>query len=118
MLSLDLPGAAVKLYSAIRSDRELQNWIRLVLSCLFSAFITFTGTCGAALVGLPPFHQAHAGPVAVGWGLVWTAVIVLTVLLRDPRGRTLTVAAPQPLVAKYQEGIGGQGATVIEAQPK
>jgi hypothetical protein len=97
MLSLDLPGAAVKLYQVIRQDRELQDWVKLILGAFFSAFIAFTGATGASLSS--GVHPA----VAIGFGLLACSGSTLGVLLRDPRARSLLLSIPKPVIAAYQE---------------
>lgn len=95
-LILDLPGALVKLYQTIRMDRELQDWVRLILSCVFSGFLGLTGTWGALLMAHEPSWYAFGG------GLCMCSVGVLTVLLRMPQGRSLMIAAPTETVKQYQ----------------
>ena len=93
---LDLPGAAVSLYSAIRSDRELQDWLRLILSSAFSGVIAMTGTWGGMLM-------THSQPwIAFGGGLCAFAVAVFTVLMRMPQGRSLMVAVPTQVEKQYE----------------
>jgi len=91
---------------------EVQNWIRLLLSVFFSAFISFLGPCGFLLVAGKPWS------VAVGYGMIFTSVCVFSLLLRSPQGRTLMLVVPQSVTKAYQEGVDGQGTTVIEANKK
>ena len=108
MFNLDLAGAAVTLYKTIREDRELQDWLRLILSCVFSGFVALTGTWGSLLV-------SHQGPwMAFGGGLCACAVAVLTVLLRMKQGRSLMIAAPSSVVVEYQK----DNQTVVEPEGK
>ena len=96
-LIFDLPGAAVSLYRVIRTDRELADWVRLVLSCVFSGFIALTGSWGIALV-------AHVTPwVAFGTGLIACAVSVFSVLLRMKQGRTLMISVPGDVEKQYED---------------
>ena len=107
-LVFDLPGAAVSLYKVIRQDRELADWVRLILSSVFSAFIAFTGTWGTGLI-------AHQQPwIAFGEGLCACAVAVFTVLVRMPQGRTLMVAVPSEVAQKYE----AEGQTIEEPDKK
>lgn len=103
-LVFDLPGAAVALYKAIRQDRELQDWLRLVLSCGFSGFIALTGTWGALLLAHDPAWYSFGG------GLGACAVAVFTVLLRMKQGRSLMVVAPTATVKQYE----ADNQTVVE----
>jgi hypothetical protein len=91
---------------------EIQNWIRLLLSVFFSAFIGFFGPCGFLLIAGKPWA------IAIGWGMVWMTVCVFSLLLRDPRGRTLMLVVPQSITKAYQQGIDGTGTTVIEPSKK
>jgi hypothetical protein len=105
-LIFDLPGAAVALYGTIRKDRELMDWIRLILSCGFSGFIAGTGAWGGALI-------AHELPwIAFGIGLVACSVSVMSVLLRMKQGRTLMVSVPSAVEKQYE--IGNQSVTEPE----
>ena len=95
-LVLDLPGAAVKLYQVIRQDRELADWIRLVLSTVYSGAIGTLGTIGIMLV-------SHASwPVSIGTGLIAGTVSVVTVLLRMKQGRSLMIAMPSDVEKAYE----------------
>ena len=95
-LIFDLPGAAVQLYKVIRQDRELADWVRLVLSSVFSGFIALTGTWGIGLV-------AHQLPwVAFGEGLIACAVSVLSVVLRMKQGRSLMISVPGEVEKQYE----------------
>jgi hypothetical protein len=91
---------------------EIQNWVRLLLSCFFSGFIGFFGPCGFLLIAGKPLG------LAIGWGMVSMSVCVFSLLLRDPRGRTLMLVVPASITRAYQQGIDGQGTTVIEANKK
>jgi hypothetical protein len=105
---IDLPGAAVKLYSVIRSDRELQDWLKLILSSVFSGVIALTGIWGGALV-------IHTAPwIAFGMGLCAGAVAVFTVLMRMPQGRSLMVVVPTQVEQQYEAA----GQTVEEPVTK
>ena len=95
-LIFDLPGAAVSLYKVIRTDRELADWVRLILSSIFSGFIALTGTWGIGLV-------AHQLPwVAFGEGLIACAVSVFSVVLRMKQGRTLLISIPGDVEKQYE----------------
>ena len=95
-LIFDLPGAAVALYKVIRQDHELADWIRLILSCMFSGFIALTGVWGISLT-------SHASPwVAFGTGLIACSVSIFSVLLRMKQGRTLMVSVPGDVEQKYE----------------
>lgn len=95
-LIFDLPGAAVSLYKVIRTDRELADWVRLILSSVFSGFIALTGTWGIALI-------AHSNPwVAFGSGLIACAVSVFSVVLRMKQGRTLLISVPGEVEKQYE----------------
>ena len=99
-LMFDLPGAAVQLYKVVRQDRELADWVRLVLSSIFSGVIALMGAWGGALV-------AHVAPwVAFGTGLVAAAVSVLTVVLRMKQGKSLFISIPGDVEREYE--IAGQ----------
>lgn len=99
-LIFDLPGAAVQLYKVVRQDRELADWVRLVLSSIFSGVIALMGAWGGALV-------AHVVPwVAFGTGLVAAAVSVLTVVLRMKQGKSLFISIPGDVEHEYE--IAGQ----------
>jgi hypothetical protein len=99
-LIFDLPGAAVSLYKVIRQDRELADWVRLILSSVFSGFIALTGAWGIALV-------AHTQPwSAFGTGLIACAVSVMTVVLRMKQGRSLMISVPGEVEKQYE--IAGQ----------
>lgn len=106
---IDLPGAAVKLYQTIRQDHEIQDWLRLLLSCIFSGFLGLTGAWGTMLIG------GKTAWVAFGYGLCGCAVSVLTVLLRMKQGRQLMISTPQEVVKEYQASTGE---TVIEPEKK
>ena len=96
-LIFDLPGAAVQLYNVIRKDRELADWIRLVLSCIFSGIVALTGAWGGALV-------AHTQPwVAFGVGLVACSVSIMSVLLRMRQGRSLMISVPSQVEKQYED---------------
>lgn len=101
MLSLDLPGALVKLYTTIKRDAELMAWLGLFLSCFFSAWVARWGAEGAMLLA------GQSELMARGGGLVAGATSVLGVLLRSPQARTLLLSLPQDVVRKYQETQGG-----------
>jgi hypothetical protein len=95
-LIFDLPGAAVSLYKVIRQDRELADWVRLVLSTIFSGFIALTGTWGIGLV-------AHQLPwIAFGEGLIACAASVMAVLLRMKQGRSLMISVPSDVEKQYE----------------
>lgn len=104
----DLGNLLVNLWKAWKEDRELQDWIRLFLSCGFSGFLGLTGTWGALLMAHEPAWYAFGG------GLCACAVSVLTVLLRMKQGRALMVAAPTSVVQTYQK----TNETVIEPEAK
>lgn len=95
-LVLDLPGALVKLYQVIRQDRELADWVRLVLSTVYSGLIGTLGVTGILLT------QHTGASVAIGTGLISGAVCVLTVLLRMPQGRGLLIAMPTDVEHQYE----------------
>jgi hypothetical protein len=102
-LIFDLPGAAVQLYKVIRQDRELADWIRLILSSIFSGFIALTGVWGGSLM-------AHTPPwAAFGTGLVASAVSVLTVVLRMKQGKSLFISIPGEVERDYE--VAGQSNT-------
>jgi hypothetical protein len=108
VFNLDLPGALVTLYTTLKRDKELMDWLRLILSCAFSGFVALTGTWGSLLV-------AGQGPwMAFGGGLCACAVAVLTVLLRMKQGRSLMVAAPSSVIVEYQK----DNQTVVEPEGK
>ena len=99
-LIFDLPGAAVQLYKVIRQDRELADWVRLVLSAIFSGVVSLTGAWGLALV-------SHTQPwVAFGMGLVACAVSVMTVVLRMKQGKSLFISVPGEVEKSYE--VAGQ----------
>lgn len=102
-LVFDLPGAAVALYKVVRQDRELADWVRLVLSCAFSGFVAFSGVTGISLV------SKSTPPIAIGTGLIACAVSVITVLLRMKQGRSLMLAMPTEVEQKYE--TAGQSIT-------
>jgi hypothetical protein len=101
-LVFDLPGALVQLYGVIKKDQQLAaflgritDWVKLILSCVFSGLIALLGAWGAALL-------SHSTPwVAFGYGLGGSAVAIFTVLLRMPQGRSLMLAVPKSTVEQY-----------------
>jgi len=108
MLNLDLGSAAVLLYKTVRQDRELADWVRLILSSVFSGFIALTGTWGIGLV-------AHQLPwVAFGEGLIACAVSVFSVVLRMKQGRTLLISIPSDVEKQYE--IENQSVSEPEAK--
>ena len=96
----DVAGALVKLYQVIRQDRELQAWIKLILSTFYAGLLGLLGGWGGALLA------GKAAWWAFGAGLMSSATGVFTVLLRSPQARSLWIVAPQSVVSKYQEGQG------------
>jgi hypothetical protein len=107
-LIFDLPGAAVALYGTIRRDRELMDWLRLILSCVFSGFIAGMGSWGIALV-------SHVNPwVSFGTGLIACSVSVFSVLLRMKQAKTLLISVPSDVEKQYE--IGNQ--SVMEPEAK
>lgn len=104
----DVAGALVSLYGVIRKDHELQDWLRLILSSVFSGFIALTGVWGAALV-------AHVTPwPAFGSGLCACATAVLTILLRMKQGRSLMIAMPNEVEKQYEAA----GQSIVEPVDK
>ena len=94
---LDLGNTLVNLWMAWRKDKEFQEWVKLVLSTAYSAFLGLFGSWGTALIaGSKPW-------IAFGYGLCGATVSVLTVLLRSPQARGLLISAPQSVVKQYQD---------------
>ena len=108
MFSIDVAGAAVKLYQTIREDEVIAQWLQLIFSTVYSGFLGLCGGWGAALV-------AKVNPwVAFGSGILACGAAVLAVLLNDLQGRKLLLVAPTAVVTQYQ----ANGQTVIEPATK
>ena len=96
MFSIDIAGAAVKLYQTIREDRVIAAWLQLIFSTGYSGFLGLCGGWGVALVaGKAPW-------IAFGAGALGSGAAVLAVLLQDPQGRKLLLVAPSAVVTQYQ----------------
>lgn len=109
MIGLDLGDVLVNLWKAWKQDRELQAWIRLLLSTAYSGFIALAGVWGGALAAGKPMVPSF------GLGLLASSVAVLGVLLRDPRARSLLLSVPAPVIKEFQET---QGQTFIGPEKK
>ena len=103
MFTLDLANLGVGLYRVWKEDRELQAWIKLVLSLAFSGVISFLGVSGQQL------YATHVWAVSVGAGFIASATSMLSVLLASPQGRSLVTSVPQSIIKDYQ---GGPNTTV------
>ncbi len=76
-----MAGGLVKLYQVVRQDRELQAWIKLLLSTFYSGLVTFMTATGTA--GL-----AHDSPfISVCYGLLASSGAIVAVLMRAPQTR-------------------------------
>lgn len=106
MIHLDLPGAALKTYAAMRED--VRGWPQLILGAYFSGLIAFLGIAGGALVSGKPFL------VGAGAGMVAAAAAIGAVLLSDEKGRQLLISLPRPVTEAIQEA---EQTTIFPSSP-
>jgi hypothetical protein len=99
MFTIDVAGALVKLYTTLKRDKELMNWLNLFISTFYSGLIAFLGIDGAMLIA------GKTALLAKGYGLVSAATAILGVVLRSPQGRSMVLSLPQKAVVDYQEAV-------------
>jgi hypothetical protein len=97
---LGIGGILTNLWEKIRTEQEfkdLEDWLRLGLSWLFTIVIGFCGTAGPALAALTGV------PRAIGVGLTTVALGTLVLYIRSPLTKSLTAVVPQSVIQEMQE---------------
>lgn len=99
----DVGNVLVNLWKIWKEDREWQAWIRLILSTIYSAIISFSFATGTAIL------SGKSGLLATGYGLLGLATGISATLLRSPQTRGMVFSLPTGAVDKNATAPNSQG---------
>ncbi len=110
--------AIVGAINAIITQRKLDRWGRLILSCLASAFCSFFGAFGAAGIG----HLTAGQPIALALAFaaceasIVMAAIVLFVWTHSPLTKGMPISVPASLEQAERKILEREGVTTIGSE--
>ena len=100
---MDPFGALASFALGWMKKTALAQWVKLIAELLFSGVVSFLFVCGTLLGSLAIAGTSHLWPIAIGAGMVASAVSMTALWRASPLTKGLTVVLPQEEAAKEIE---------------
>ena len=88
---------------------QLQGWCRLAASLIATAFVTFFGTFGIAVVGLIQTNSAAPLTLGLAYASISMSVAVLSLWLRSPLTKGIPILYPGKIESARLKELGDSG---------